>query len=253
MLSVRKKYFVIFLVTLSGCVNSNINLNENKKNELSKENIISKIKKRVNYNKKIRKISKTEKKSRKSKHYALTTQTALKFSGHVGVRAAGLDAVDFVNVFTSMIKHESNFNSKAVSSAGAKGLGQLMPGTAKMLGVKDPFKPRENLNGAATYLTQMMKKFGSVELALAAYNAGPGAVQKYGGIPPYKETRNYVAKIIRAAGVRPKRGKKNVKRTKQRLGIAGKHGLVSAAKIDPQTTPPNNQTKLDGVKSVWEF
>jgi len=77
------------------------------------------------------------------------------------------------------------------------GLAQLMPETAKSLGVTDPFDPVQSINGGAAYLRQMLDKFGSVEKALAAYNAGPGAVIKAGGIPPYAETQNYVQKIMK--------------------------------------------------------
>lgn len=100
-------------------------------------------------------------------------------------------------LFESLVEQESAFNPMAVSRAGAKGLTQLMPATAKMLGVTDPLDPIQNLDGGAKYLSQMLKQFGGDEkLALAAYNAGPGAVKKHGGIPPYNETQNYVAKIM---------------------------------------------------------
>jgi hypothetical protein len=100
-----------------------------------------------------------------------------------------------VDLFLRMIGQESSWQPGAVSPKGASGLAQLMPGTARELGV-DPTDPIQNMTGGARYLRQQLDTFGSPELALAAYNAGPGAVQKYGGIPPFKETQDYVRKIL---------------------------------------------------------
>ncbi|OON86135.1 hypothetical protein BXO88_08775 [Oribacterium sp. C9] len=100
-------------------------------------------------------------------------------------------------ILKAVAKAESDFKTTAVSKAGAMGIMQLMPATAKSLGVKDPFDPEQNIMGGAKLLASNLKEFGGdLKLALAAYNAGSGAVKKYNGVPPYKETQNYVKKIM---------------------------------------------------------
>jgi soluble lytic murein transglycosylase-like protein len=100
-------------------------------------------------------------------------------------------------VLHGLIQQESGFDPSAQSGAGAMGLTQLMPGTASSLGVANPMNPAESIEGGARYLGQMLRQFGgNTAEALAAYNAGPGAVQRYGGVPPYAETQSYVSKVL---------------------------------------------------------
>jgi soluble lytic murein transglycosylase-like protein len=111
-------------------------------------------------------------------------------------QAAARNGVDPA-VLHGLIQQESGFDPNATSSAGASGLTQLMPGTASSLGVADPLNPAESIEGGARYLSQMMSRFGgNTADALAAYNAGPGAVEQYRGIPPYAETQSYVTKVL---------------------------------------------------------
>jgi len=104
-------------------------------------------------------------------------------------------AID-ASLVKAIVTAESNCNPLAKSPKGAQGLMQLMPATAKGLKVTKPFDPRENIIGGVKYIKGLMASYGDLRVALAAYNAGPGAVQKYAGIPPYRETINYVEKVI---------------------------------------------------------
>jgi Transglycosylase SLT domain len=111
-------------------------------------------------------------------------------------KAGGEHNLD-VDLLASLVKAESGGNVRAVSRTGARGLMQLMPGTATALGVQDSFAPDQNVRGGTTYLDALLTRYhDNLSLALAAYNAGPGAVDKYHGIPPYSETRAYVARVI---------------------------------------------------------
>lgn len=100
----------------------------------------------------------------------------------------------------ALVAAESAFRRDARSPVGAQGLGQLMPGTAAMLGISRPYDPEQNLNGTVRYLSTQLKRWGSPALALASYNAGPGAVSRYGGIPPYRETQEYVRYVLKLHG-----------------------------------------------------
>ena len=116
---------------------------------------------------------------------------------------AGLRRLD-PRLVEAVIKVESAFNSGARSSKGAMGLMQLMPGTARELGVRDAFDPDQNLRGGTAYLRQMLDRFGGdVRLALAGYNAGPAAVERHRGVPPYRETTTYVKRVLAMVGSAP--------------------------------------------------
>lgn len=122
-------------------------------------------------------------------------QTAMRYGGHPALRRAGMSVTEWRLFFRSNIEVESGYNPRARSHVGAIGLGQLMPGTAAKLRV-DPHNVAQNLDGSARYLLMLLDRFGSKELALAGYNAGPEAVAKYGGIPPYRETQGHVRKVM---------------------------------------------------------
>lgn len=107
-----------------------------------------------------------------------------------------------VNLLKAIGKAESDFDAKAVSSAGAQGVMQLMPETSKEYGITDPFDARSNIMGGAREISEKLQRYnGNLDLALAAYNAGSGNVRKYGGVPPFKETRNYLVKVKKYMGM----------------------------------------------------
>ncbi|WP_226561659.1 lytic transglycosylase domain-containing protein [Salipiger thiooxidans] len=126
---------------------------------------------------------------------AAIEETGLRYASHRGLRAADITVTDWLSLYRANIEIESGYDPRATSHKGAIGLGQLMPDTARALGV-DPADWRQNLDGSARYLAMMLAEFGDVRLALAAYNAGPDAVREYSGIPPFAETRNHVQRVL---------------------------------------------------------
>jgi soluble lytic murein transglycosylase-like protein len=130
-----------------------------------------------------------------TKQNSMANPTAEEIRGMMS-RAGVKHNVD-VDLLASVVRAESGGNVRAVSRTGARGLMQLMPGTAAELGVKDSFHPEQNINGGTAYLDALLLRYhDNIALALAAYNAGPAAVERYHGIPPYRETRAYVARVI---------------------------------------------------------
>jgi len=127
------------------------------------------------------------------------------------------------DLLASIVKAESNGQTRAVSRAGAQGLMQLMPGTARELGVADSFEPEQNINGGTQYLDALLTRYNdNIALAVAAYNAGPAAVDRYHGVPPYRETRVYVARVVNEFNRRINLRKKAQATASKSLEIAAK-------------------------------
>lgn len=132
------------------------------------------------------------------------------------------------DIFLKLVQKESSWNPRATSQAGAQGLVQLMPATARDLGVADPYDPVQSLTGGARYLAQQLKRFGNYEKALAAYNAGPGNVERYGGIPPFRETQNYVKTILGEPGTSKPKTTKGVASEQPRQTQQPSNNLLEA-------------------------
>ena len=159
--------------------------------------------------KKAQNVFQTESPKTFSEVLNVTPPTEFKYQVQEPQKATKVDIQHMVNsscekygvdpkLVMAVIQQESGFNQNAISKSGAQGLMQLMPSTAKSLGVKNAFNPQENVDGGVKYLKGLLDRFnGNKILALAAYNAGPNAVKKYDGIPPYKETQNYVRNILK--------------------------------------------------------
>ena len=137
----------------------------------------------------------------------------------------------------SVIKAESGFNARAVSPKGAQGLMQLMPGTASQLGVPNPFDPQANVEGGAKYLRELLERYNfDLVKALAAYNAGPLRVEQFGGVPPYYETRAYVARVVRDFNKKKAAQEKASAASSQKTAASGHTGAKASSRKTPSST-----------------
>ncbi len=181
---------------------------------------------------------------------AVTERAAVIETGSTSMDAIFEEAASLYNVplnlLKAMGKAESGFDANAVSPAGAQGVMQLMPATARSLGVENPFDARSNIMGGAKYISQQLNKYnGNIDLALAAYNAGSGNVAKYGGVPPFKETRNYIQRIKGYMNSDLTTGK-TVESTNVETGISGANAFLNGIK----TIKSENDTSNSGTYSL---
>ena len=153
-----------------------------------------------------------------------------------------------MDLLASVVKAESGGNARAVSRAGAQGLMQLMPATAADLGVSDSFKPEQNVRGGSTYLDALLTRYhNNLALALAAYNAGPAAVDKYNGIPPYRETKLYVARVIHEFNRRVKAREAQTRRDAETRRRVSPQGNCPPSSTPVLPTPPVDEEK----RMIW--
>ena len=181
---------------------------------------------------------------------AVTERAAVIETGSTSMDAIFEEAASLYNVplnlLKAMGKAESGFDANAVSPAGAQGVMQLMPATARSLGVENPFDARSNIMGGAKYISQQLEKYnGNIDLALAAYNAGSGNVAKYGGVPPFKETRNYIQRIKGYMNSDLTTGK-TVESANAETGISGANAFLNGLK----TIRSENDTSNSGTYSL---
>ncbi|NLL00025.1 MAG: lytic transglycosylase domain-containing protein [Clostridiales bacterium] len=161
-----------------------------------------------------------------------------------------------VNLLKAIGKAESNFDPNAVSKSGAQGVMQLMPATAADLGVTDSFDPEQNIMGGSKYIADLLKRYdGDTKLALAAYNAGMGNVKKYGGVPPFKETQNYVVKVLKYMEEDFTAGTVKASPNQQYESLRAASGVMSGTIPNWHTPPafPTGKLSVDGISDMLDI
>lgn len=157
-----------------------------------------------------------------------------------------------VELLKAIGKAESDFKPDAVSRSGAQGIMQLMPATAAELGVRDAFDPEQNIMGGAKYISYLLKRYdGDVKLALAAYNAGMGNVAKYGGVPPFKETQNYLVKVQKFMQQEINAGKVSAAAINGRGAQAGQDWYIKPSELEKKESSAGNLTDL--LESLFSY